>query len=261
MINKISVQILIIFCILSNSVFAKNYKKQNYNLSTTNSQDDFELDSYQSSTTVKIQDPYEKINRKIFYFNEKFDQYFFEHIAKAYRTTIPNDGRKIIRNFLSNLSLPISAVNSIAQGKIDNGLSTFSTFLINSTIGFAGFFNVASKKGITYNFEDLGQTLGTYNIDQGSFIIIPILGPSTTRDFSGMVIDKAIGPLNFNILEFGGTHDLVDNRFMIYTTSLNAIDTRESLINIIDDIRQDSFDPYATIRFAYLQKRAREIQK
>jgi phospholipid-binding lipoprotein MlaA len=107
----------------------------------------------------------------------------------------------------------------------------------------------------------LGQTLGYYNINQGSFIMLPGLGPSTSRDFFGLVVDKAINPFSFNVLEIGGNSTLVDNKFLLATGSLYSIDTRESLIDIIEDIRQDSFDAYATIRFAYLQKRVREIQK
>lgn len=238
-------------------------KPQNYSsrFKPNQNNEEQEFESYKPITTVKIHDPFEKINRKIFAINETFDRYFFEHVAKTYRKAVPNPARKLVRNFLSNLSLPISAVNSLAQGKIDNGLATFSTFLINSTIGIGGLFNVAQSKGISYHFEDLGQTLGYYNLDQGSFIMLPVLGPSTTRDFSGWVIDKAVNPLSFNALEIGGNHDLIDNQFIVTTSSLYSIDTRESLIDIIDDIRQDSFDPYATIRFAYLQKRAREIQK
>lgn len=253
--------LLIIFSFFSSNVFAKTVKNSlKNNLNNSNSEDS-EIQNYQSPTTVKIQDPYEKINRQIFAFNESFDRYFFEHVAKTYRKTVPNPARRMVRNFLANLSLPISAVNSLAQGKIDNGLSTFSTFLINSTIGVGGLFNVAKSKGINYNFEDLGQTMGFYNIDQGSFIMLPVLGPSTSRDFVGFVADKAINPLNFNIAEIGGQRNLVDSNYLAVAGSLLAVDTRESLIDIIDDIRQDSFDPYATIRFAYLSKRVREIKK
>ncbi len=244
---------------------AKISNKENFHFNKKALQDqadqDFEFESYQSTTTVKIHDPYEKINRKIFAINDAFDRYLFEHVAKTYRKALPSITRRMIRNFLSNISLPISALNSFAQGKIDNGLATFSTFLINSTIGCAGLFNIAQSKGINYKFEDMGQTLGFYNIDQGAFIMLPVLGPSTSRDFAGWVSDKAINPFSFNIAEIGGSSDLIDNQFLIATGSLYSIDTRESLIDIIDDIRQDSFDSYATIRFAYLQKRAQEIKK
>lgn len=254
---------LILFFV--NSANAKFPSKNNFNYNKTNDQNqidqDIEFESYQSITTIKIYDPYEKINRQIYAFNDKFDRYFFEHVAKTYRKTVPSPARKMIRNFLANISLPVSALNSFAQGKVDNGLATFSTFLINSTIGCAGLFNVAQSKGINYRFEDLGQTLGFYNFDQGSFIMLPVLGPSTSRDFTGWAVDKAINPFSFNVAEVGGKRALVDNQFLIATGSLYSIDTRESLIDIIDDIRQDSFDSYATIRFAYLQKRAQEIKK
>jgi phospholipid-binding lipoprotein MlaA len=251
--------------IFVNNAHAKFPNKNNfqYNKNAIQNQidQDLEFESYQSTTTIKIHDPYEKINRQIFAINDVFDRYFFEHVAKTYRKTVPNPARKIIRNFLANISLPISALNSFAQGKVDNGLATFSTFLINSTIGCGGLFNVAQSKGISYKFEDLGQTLGFYNIDQGAFIMLPVLGPSTSRDFTGWVVDKTINPLSFNIAEIGGKRTLIDNQFLIATGSLYSIDTRESLIDIIEDIRQDSFDTYATIRFAYLQKRAQEIKK
>lgn len=251
-----------IFVNNANAKFSnKNNFQYNKNAIQNQINQDLEFENYQSTTTVKIHDPYEKINRQIFAINDIFDRYFFEHVAKTYRNTLPNPARRMIRNFLSNISLPISALNSFAQGKVDNGLATFSTFLINSTIGCAGLFNVAQSKGINYKFEDLGQTLGFYNIDQGAFIMLPALGPSTSRDFAGWVVDKAINPFSYNIAEIGGEKQLVNNQFLIATGSLYSIDTRESLIDIIDDIRQDSFDTYATIRFAYLQKRAQEIKK
>ncbi|GDX36641.1 hypothetical protein LBMAG18_11520 [Alphaproteobacteria bacterium] len=259
MLKKLLVTLTVLF-FCSSPCYAKPQSYSSRYQSNQNNEEQ-EFESYKPITTVKINDPFEKINRKIFAINETFDSYFFEHVAKTYRKTVPNPARKLVRNFLSNLSLPISAANSIAQGKIDNGLATFSTFIINSTIGIGGLFNIAQSKGISYHFEDLGQTLGYYNLDQGSFLMLPVLGPSTTRDFSGWVIDKAVNPLSFNALEIGGNHNLIDDQFIVTTSSLYSIDTRESLIDIIDDIRQDSFDPYATIRFAYLQKRAREIQK
>lgn len=262
--KKIST-LIILLTLISSSSYGKNLDSKKFNNSKKSIQNnldqDNEFENYQSMTTVLINDPYEKINRKIFAFNDIFDRYFFEHVAKTYRKAVPNPAKKVIRNFLSNISLPISAVNSLAQGKIDNSLATFSTFLINSTLGCAGLFNIAQTKGIEYKFEDLGQTLGYYNINQGSFIMLPGLGPSTSRDFFGLVVDKAINPFSFNALEIGGNSTLVDNEFLIATGSLYSIDTRESLIDIIEDIRQDSFDAYATIRFAYLQKRVREIQK
>lgn len=217
--------------------------------------DENEFENYAATEQI-IYDPYEKINRKIYIFNDAFDRHFFEHVARAYRYNIPRTLRKGVGNFLNNLSLPISALNSFAQGKVDNGLATFSNFLINSTIGLGGIFNVASEKGILYKNEDFGQTLGHYGRAPGAYLMIPFLGPNSTRDFSGWVVDKSINPVGFNLLEFGGDIDSIPGEYRFGLGVVGAIDSRENLLEIIDDVRIDSFDPYATIRSAYLQKRA-----
>ncbi len=221
-------------------------------------EDDFE--SYEDENSVKIYDPLEKINRKIYTFNDYFDLYFLEHVAIFYRKGVPATARDSIRNFLVNLSLPLSAVNSLLQGKLDNGLATFSSFLINSTLGLGGVFNVSGEKGIRYKTEDFGQTLGHYGVTSGAYLMIPFLGPSTTRDLGGSMTDKSVNPLEFNFLEVGGSANLIDARYRLGLAAAGGIDKRESLIDILDDIRTDSFDPYATIRSAYLQKRFTDIK-
>lgn len=221
-------------------------------------EDDF-LD-FEENNVAKINDPLEKYNRKIFAFNDFVDRYFLEHVAIAYREKLPRQARLSIRRFLTNLTLPFSAANSLFQGKTDNALSTISSFLINSTIGVGGIFNVASKKGIAFTREDLGQTLGYYGVNSGYYLMIPILGPSSTRDFTGFAVTSAVNPLNFNVFEVGGKVELIDLKYTIALATLTGIDQRERLIEIISDIRQDSFDPYATIRSAYLQRRESEIK-
>ena len=222
------------------------------------SEDEFE--TYETADEKDIYDPYEKYNRKIYAFNDTFDRYFLEYVAKAYRDGVPQPARQTIRNFLTNLSLPISAMNSLLQGKVDNSLSTFSNFLINTTVGIGGLFDVATEKGIRYKSEDFGQTLGHYGKGPGAYLVIPFLGPSSTRDFTGWLADKSVNPLGFNLLQVGGKEGLIDSEYRIALLIASGIDLRESLIDIIDDLRIDSFDPYATIRSAYLQKRASEIK-
>lgn len=215
----------------------------------------------QENPTIEIYDPLEKYNRKIYAFNDALDRYFLEHIAIAYRDSLPRKVRKSIRNFLTNLSLPISTFNSILQGKVDNSLATFSNFLINSTIGLAGLFDVAGEKGIRYDQEDFGQTLAYYGVETGAYLVLPILGPSSSRDFAGLIVDKSLNPIEFNILEIGGSENLIDANYLFGIAAASGVDTRESLIEAIRDIRKDSFDPYSTIRSAYLQKRSDNIKK
>lgn len=223
--------------------------------------DEFNFEEYSNENKLEIYDPLEKINRKIYVFNDNFDRYFLQYAVKAYQVSIPKQGRKGIRNFLNNLTLPLSAINSLLQGKVDNGLATFSNFLINSTLGGLGFVNIAAEKEIFYNYEDFGQTMGYYNIGSGAYLMLPLLGPSTLRDFSGYAADRAFSPDGFNIFEFGGDRKIIENKDLISLNFISIVDTRDSLTQVIEDIRRDSFDPYATVRSAYLQRRANEIKK
>jgi len=236
-----------------------------YDVSYNNLGDDFDDDDFESyeSTTKdnKIYDPYEKVNRKIFVFNDAFDRYFLEHVARLYRKGLPKFARTSIRNFLNNLSLPVSAANSLMQGKGNNFLATISNFIINSTIGVGGIFNIAGEKGIFYEEEDFGQTLAVYGVGPGPYLMLPFFGPSTVRDGTGWLTDTSIDPLGFNVLQFGGREGWIPSDYRIGFTLASGIDTREGLIELIDDIRKDSFDPYATVRSAYLQRRIAKIEK
>ena len=138
--------------------------------------EDAEFEAYENDGSEQnISDPYEGINRKVYAFNDVFDRYFLEHVARAYRKSLPESARDSVHNFLNNLSLPVSAVNSMAQGKVDNALATMSNFLINTTIGCLGLFDVAGKKGVFYKLEDFGQTLGHYGAGSGSYLMLPFL--------------------------------------------------------------------------------------
>jgi phospholipid-binding lipoprotein MlaA len=268
-IAKLTLLILIIFCFEARAgeqfelatVFDNFDRSQKEPLEIDDAFDE-EFEEFTSSRkSLEIYDPLEKINRKIYAFNDVFDRYFFEHVARAYRKGVPKTGRKMITNFINNLALPMSAVNSFLQGKTDNGFATISNFLINSTIGVLGIFNIASEKGILYNQEDFGQTLGHYRVGFGPYLMLPFLGPSSSRDFSGWLVDRSVSIDGVNIFEVGGSQTLIESRYLIGLTAVSAINTRESLIEVLDNIRQDSFDPYATIRSAYLQRRINEISK
>lgn len=222
---------------------------------------DKEFEKFESQISKgNIYDPFEKFNRKIFKFNNLVDKYYIEILAKSYRKTIPKKARLSIRNFIDNLTLPVSAVNSLLQGKIDNTLSTISTFLINSTLGIGGLFDIANKKGIKYDREDFGQTLGYYGIEANAFLMLPLIGPSNVRDFGGFVINNSIDPMGLNTFNIGGDTNFIENKYRLAYTFAKIVDSREEIIDILDNIRKDSFDPYATIRSAYLQRRIAQIE-
>jgi phospholipid-binding lipoprotein MlaA len=203
----------------------------------------------------KVYDPFEGVNRKIFAFNDLLDKNAILPIAKKYRQVVPKPIIALINNCFNNLSAPFSVINSIIQGDGKNAMASFSSFLINSTVGVFGIFDIASAKNIEYKKEDFGQSFGKYGLASGPYLVIPLIGPSNIRDFSGLAVEKFIDPMSMNKLKIGGKKDLINSRESIYISVANGVNTREGLIEIIDDVRKNSFDPYITIRSAYSQRR------
>lgn len=249
---------LLIFSLLT--FFTPSFNPGAFAQASTLATEEDEFDTYETAEPEKVNDPYEKMNRKIYTFNDALDRSVLEPVAKFYRKSTPEGARDAVHNFINNLSLPISALNSFAQGRVDNGLATLSNFLINTTVGLGGFFNVAGQKGIFYRPEDFGQTLGHFGTGPGPYLMLPFFGPSTTRDLGGFVTDRVVSPLGFNAFDVGGNREFIPLGTFVGLIVISGIDTRESLIDVIDDIRRDSFDPYATIRSAYLQKRINDIK-
>jgi phospholipid-binding lipoprotein MlaA len=200
-----------------------------------------------------IYDPFEPVNRKIFAFNEILDKSVVLPVAKQYRKRIPSIIRRSIGNFIDNLMSPFSVLNSALQGDGENAMASFSSFLINTTLGIGGLFDVAGSRKIEYEERDFGQTFGKYGVGSGPFLMLPFLGPSNTRDFSGFVVEKVVSPLSINILQVGGSE--LDDYLAFSMLAIRGIDTREGLIEIVDNLRADSFDVYATMRSAYTQRR------
>lgn len=206
-----------------------------------------------------IYDPFEPVNRKIFIFNDYADLYLVAPVARAYRDYVPGFARKSVRNFTTNVTLPISTLNSFAQGKLDNALATFSTFLINSTVGLLGIFDVAGSKKISYNLEDFGQTLAHYGLGAGPYLVLPLLGPSNLRDLTGRVTDNVVDVTGFDAFDLN--HGDVDDDWLVLNAAVGLIDRREVLLDIVDGAREDSMDLYATMRSYYNQNRNSAINK
>lgn len=206
-----------------------------------------------------IYDPLEPINRGIFIFNDKVDVYFLGPVARGYRRVLPKRVRKSVRNFLANLATPVVLANSLLQGDVENSGRTFARFVINTTVGLGGLFDVATHRGVIGREEDFGQTLGRYKIGAGPYIVLPLLGPSSLRDSFGLVVDYAVDPLGFNALEIGGERELVNNNVKLARTGVDTVDTREKHDELIEDVRKTSFDPYSTMRSIYLQNRKYKI--
>jgi phospholipid-binding lipoprotein MlaA len=187
-------------------------------------------------------DPWEGMNRKIFAFNDVVDRYLLLPVAKGYQAITPQPIDNGISNFYGNLFEIITIVNDLLQFKFGDAANDTGRFLINSTIGVAGFFDVATKMGLERNEEDYGQSFAQWGVDSGPYLVLPLLGPSTVRDAVGKVPEVFTHPI--------GHVDHVPTRNSL--RGMEIIDLRADLIEAEKLIQGDR---YIFIRDSYLQRR------
>lgn len=196
------------------------------------------------SPTYDPSDPLEGVNRGIYAFNSTADKYVLRPVAQGYVAVTPGFVRKGVTNFFANLGYPLTIVNQFLQGKPVEGLSDTGRFLVNSTLGIAGLFDPASALGLKPHQEDFGQTFGTWGVGQGWYLMLPFLGPSTNRDFTGRLVGTPLNPLIYP-----------DEPEVIFGLNvLDIINTRALLLSTDRLVRQ-AYDPYVFVRDAYLQSR------
>ena len=193
-------------------------------------------------------DPLEGLNRGVYTVNDALDRVLTKPIARGYQAIVPEPARRSVTNFSNNLFTPRSMLNNFLQGKPREGFGEFSRFLLNSTVGLAGLFDVATASGLQANTEDFGQTLAVWGAPPGPFLVLPFRGPSTLRDALMMPLDIQADPLYH--------YDNASVRDKLYV--LRIINLRANLLPL-DALLADSADPYVTLRESYLQNREFEI--
>lgn len=208
----------------------------------------------ESAKSQEMSDPIESVNRFIFGFNDILDKILIEPIAKGYNAVLPGFIRDSVQSFMRNLQSPLIVANNLLQGEVgDAGVAT-ARFFINSTVGVVGLVDVAQTQGLLYEDEDFGQTLAKWGVGEGFYLVLPVLGPSSLRDTAGLAVDSYADPVRI-------VANNTDNNWIYYTRSIvKGIDTRSRLIKVVDDLRVNSLDYYATVRSAYSQKRAALIR-
>ena len=190
-------------------------------------------------------DPWENWNRKVFSFNESLDENVLKPVATAYSNVVPEPVRRGVDNVFGNFADAWSAVNNFLQGKVENGLRDVMRVGTNTFFGLGGVIDIASEMGLDHQYEDFGQTLGTWGFASGPYVVWPLLGSSTVRDSFGLPLDNAASPAS--VVNDGGS------RYGI--TTLRVINTRAKLLGasrVLDDI---ALDKYTFVRDAYLQRR------
>ncbi len=240
--KKIIILFFLFFSLLSYKVIASDADQ------VRTDSEDFE------TTTIEdeIYDPFEPVNRAIFSFNNVADRIVLEPIAKGYKK-LPSPLQSGINNFLSNLRAPLVVVNQLLQGQGENAVQSSGRFIVNSTVGLFGLFDVAEKIGLEEKEEDYGQTLATWGVGDGFYIVLPLFGPSNLRDTSGMVLTMLTDPINAYAVNEGEAW-LVPMR-----TAVNAVDTRSQIIDEVNALRDNSVDYYAAVRSSYYQNRKAAI--
>ncbi len=196
-----------------------------------------------------VADPIENVNRHIFKGNDLADRAILEPVAKGYRAVTNEAVRTVTRNFLRNLSSPTIIGNELLQGDLKGAGNATARFIINTLAGFGGILDLATEGGIEYQPEDFGQTLAKWGLGDGMYIILPLFGPSTLRDATGKLVDSYADPLRIYLFN-------IDEEHIHYTrVGSNVVSQREDLIEVINDLRKNSFDYYAAVRSAYHQRR------
>jgi phospholipid-binding lipoprotein MlaA len=188
---------------------------------------------------------FEGFNRGVYKFNDTLDRAALKPIAKGYRKVTPNFVRTGIGNVLSNLEYPGTFVNQFLQGKLKLGLKDTGRFLINSTLGVAGIFDVATPIGLEKNDEDFGQTFAVWGVPSGPFLNLPLLGPSSMRDAPGRALGFLTNPLQYTDVPWEAEWG---------ERAIGVVHGRSELLPL-DETLQRTYDPYVFIRDAWVQQR------
>jgi phospholipid-binding lipoprotein MlaA len=196
-------------------------------------------------------DPLESVNRAMWTFNSKADQYVLRPAAQGYVAVTPGWMREGITNFFSNLFYPTTIVNDFLQAKFTQGAADTGRFVVNSVWGIGGLVDVGSRVGLSKHDEDFGQTLGYWGMGEGWFLMLPFLGPSDFRDLMGRGVDIFTTPTHY----LPGRYDLPN---YLTTFVLYNVDNRANLLPA-DSLRESQFDQYLFVRTAYLQLRQSKI--
>jgi phospholipid-binding lipoprotein MlaA len=199
-------------------------------------------------------DPLEPLNRKTFALNQGVDRYLIKPIAKAYVKVIPPAGRNGISNFIANLHEPVVFANNVLQFQFKRAGTTASRFVINTTVGVVGLIDFAGKHGLKHQSGDFGQTLWTWGLPEGPYLVIPVFGPTSPRDGIGSGVDIFLDPFIYL-----ARHNQYRTAISYSRLIVGGIDLRARNLDTLDELQKESVDFYAGMRSLYRQNRIAEL--
>jgi phospholipid-binding lipoprotein MlaA len=211
------------------------------------------LAQFETPEDTVVADPFEGFNRAMYAFNDRVDRVLLGPVSRLYETAVPQFGRRRVRDFLDNWKSPVWLANDVLQGDLNHAGVTASRFALNTTVGVLGVYDFAAAHAdLPKRDEDFGQTLGTYGLGNGAYLMLPLYGPTTFRDLTGTAVDIVMDP--FTWAEFDG-----ENTYRITTRTLDVVDIRVQTDPAVVTIRE-SVDPYARARAVYIQNRRERIR-
>ena len=227
-------------------------------LATNTSADTDSENNLSKRNPGEVKDCFESVNRATFKFNQVLDGVIFKPVAKAYRV-LPSPVRAGTGNALDNISTLVTIPNNVLQGDLKKAGVNTGRFIVNTTFGIVGIFDVAEKIGFPeYEKEDYGQTLGAMGVGEGCYLVLPILGPSTARDTVGSLANMMGGDPWYNVTTVNDTQYFSD--FDYWASRVGAgIDFRAKNLDSFENLEKNSIDFYASVRSLYLQDRQQKI--
>lgn len=198
-----------------------------------------------------VYDPWEKVNRRVHAFNMAVDRGLAKPLARAYIAAVPRPMRVGVGNFFNNLGQPVTVVNSLLQGDPRGAGNALGRFLVNSTVGIGGLFDVATKAKIPRRGEDFGQTLAVWGWQRSRYLELPLLGPRTVRDLIGMAGDARLRPVQY----------VEDDKTRVFLQGLQLVDLRAKLLPLEGLMRDGAVDEYVLFRDLWMQRRNYQIQQ
>ena len=200
-------------------------------------------------------DPMENFNRGVWNFNQDLDKAAIKPATGVYRAVTPVPARRGLSRLLANLGEPLNAINALLQGKPKRAFNSLGRFVVNTTIGVGGLADHASELGLPPTPEDFGQTLAVWGVKSSSYLVLPVLGPSTVRDGIGTAAELSVNPPGLLLKEAGASRGI-----RYGATAVRVLQSRSEAIDSgVDALLETSADPYAAARDAYFQRREAEI--
>ena len=220
---------------------------------------------------IEEYDPWEPVNTKVFEFNRQVDRWVLKPVSKGYNFIVPNPVQIGISNVFYNVRFPQRFLNNLFQGKVKGAGIEVGRFLLNSTAGVGGLFDIAERLDLRTPEEDTGQTLGFYGVKPGPYMVLPFLQPFTVRDLVGYVADVFMNPINWLVaplIEVNGVPSAIPHKNRTTTTFVQIgarvfeiVNDRSLNLEKFQGVEEATLDLYTAVRNAYLQRRARQIEE